>query len=81
MHASVVIPVREHCTGFPTHPAYGIVPPKAVPALSSQKKNRGLRATVVILRERADDVTAGVLTKETLFFCSQQYKLRSHAVE
>ena len=44
------------------------------------KKKRGLRGTVVIFSERADAVTAGVLTKET-FFCSQQYKLRSHAVE
>ena len=45
------------------------------------KKNRGLRGTVVIFSERADAVTAGVLIKETVFLCSQQYKLRSHAVE
>ena len=32
------------------------------------KKNRGLRGTVVIFSERADAVTAGVLTKETVFF-------------
>ena len=32
------------------------------------KKKRGLRGTVVIFSDRADAVTAGVLTKETLFF-------------
>ena len=39
--------------------AYGIVPPKRL---------RGLRGTVIILRDRADAVTAGVLTKELFFF-------------
>ena len=39
--------------------AYGIVPPKQL---------RGLRGTVIILRDRADAVTAGVLTKELFFF-------------
>ena len=68
MHASVVVPVREHCTGFPAHPAYGFVPSKAAPVWSSRKKKRGLRGTVVIFSERADAVTAGVLTKETVFF-------------
>ena len=52
-------PAREHCTGLPADHAYGIVPPK---------KLRGLRGTVIILRDRADAVTAGVLTKELLFF-------------
>ena len=33
-----------------------------------KKKKRGLRGTVVIFSERADAVTAGVLTKETVFF-------------
>ena len=84
-HASVVVPVREHCTGFPVHPAYGFVPskaaPKAAPVWSSRKKKRGLRGTVVIFSDRADAVTAGVLMKEIVFLCSQQYKLRSHAVE
>ena len=46
-----------------------------------KKKKRGLRGTVGIFSERADAVTAGVLTQETVFLCSQQYKLRSHAVE
>ena len=39
--------------------AYGIVPPKQL---------RGLRGTVIIIRDRADTVTAGVLTKEIFFF-------------
>jgi len=52
-------PAREHCTGLPADHAYGIVPPK---------KLRGLRGTVIILRDRADAVTAGVLTKELFFF-------------
>ena len=29
--------------------------------------------TVIILRERADAVTAGVLSKEAFFLCSHQY--------
>ena len=33
--------MREHCTGFPADHAYGIVPPKAVPVLSSRKKFEG----------------------------------------
>ena len=53
------LPAREHCTGLPADHAYGIVPPK---------KLRGLRGTVIILRDRADAVTAGVLTKELFFF-------------
>ena len=52
-------PAREHCTGLPADHAYGIVPPK---------KFRGLRGTVIIIRDRADTVTAGVLTKELFFF-------------
>ena len=32
-----------------------------------KKKKRGLRGTVVIFSERADAVTAGVLTKEIFF--------------
>ena len=69
---------------------FGIVPPKAVPVLFPEKASRATRfryqrssacamffadvETVIILRERADAVTAGVLSKEALLFlCSHQY--------
>ena len=47
--------------------AYGIVPPKQL---------RGLRGTVIILRDRADAVTAGVLTKELFLIMPTVLSLR-----
>ena len=49
--------------------AYGIVPPKQL---------RGLRGTVIIIRDRADTVTAGVLTKEIFFFLDTSSALALH---
>ena len=80
MHASVVVPVREHCTGFPAHPAYGIVLPKAVPVLSSRKNSEGFAVRLSSYVNVLMLLLLACLPKR-LFFCSQQYKLRSHAVE
>ena len=47
-----------------------------------KKKNRGLRGTVVFFSERADAVTAGVLTKETFFlFATIQTSISCGRVE
>ena len=57
-----VLSLRNNSEGYAvrsSQDAYGIVPPKQL---------RGLRGTVVILRDRADAVTAGVLIKDIWFF-------------
>ena len=57
-----VLSLRNNSEGYvvrSSQDAYGTVPPKQL---------RGLRGTVIILRDRADTVTAGVLTKEIFFF-------------
>ena len=47
-----------------------------------EKKKRGLRGTVVIFSERADAVTAGVLTQETFFlFATIQTSISCGRVE
>ena len=57
-----VLSLRNNSEGYAvrsSQDAYGIVPPKQL---------RGLRGTVIILRDRADAVTAGVLIKDICFF-------------